>query len=347
MPQQFREFRPGQGLVVSTSNVSQNNATVHTESDLNVGAKEFTLGSSAATATATATAAATVEEEQLDSGYVNVSVYRNGERLNVPVDEAYLYDEDEAYYPEERTSDHLAWWARGVSSIPTVELSMDRSDCVAAMHRLGASNDIYTYFRKLTLEAMQEMKPDDPRHKAVPISYGNAYCLDTAATTSSFGYPSSVFKVISREDGLLHCLRRMENVKCVSAKICAQVNNRWSKFSAHPCCVKFQKCFNAQRALFFVYDYHPGAKTVTEKYLTHAEGIHSDVLPERLIWSYITQLVSAIRSIHRNGLACCCIDPNHILHTSGDRVRINCLGVFDTLEFEARKSLEEMQREDM
>lgn len=337
--QGFKEFRPGQGLVASKSAMNSK-----VESDLNVGAKEFTFGPSSTSVSVTDNTASSQQNQQPSIGYV--FVHRNGERLHVPLEEAYLYDEDENYYPENHSVDDVAWWARGVSDIPLAELSMDRSDCVAAMHRLGVTDDMYTHFRNMAIEAMQEMKPDDPRHKAVPISYGNAYCLDTAATASSFGYPSSVFKVISREDGLLYCLRRLENVKCVSIKICSQVNNRWSNFS-HPCCVKFQKCFIAQRAVFFVHEYHTGAKTLGEKYLTHTEGKHLQALPERLIWSYITQLVTAIRSVHRSRLACCCVEPNHILYTNGDRIRINCLGIFDALEFEARKSLGEMQREDM
>lgn len=66
-------------------------------------------------------------------------------------------------------------------------------------------------------------------------------------------------------------------------------------------------------------------------------------LPEKLLWSFIVQLLSAIRAVHASGAACRMIHPNYVLLTTGNRVRLGCMGVMDVLESETRKSLQELQ----
>lgn len=145
----------------------------------------------------------------------------------------------------------------------------------------------------------------------------------------------------------------------------------------HPGIVRWYKCFISQRALFFVHNYHAGAVTFKERFFnnnnnnnnssnTSGDNIGSGgvPLPESFIWSCVTQLVSAIAAVHGSNLAVRTLQLNHILCTqeggsgiiksnSGPfglprvRLRINCVGIVDILEFEARKTLEELQRDDM
>lgn len=145
----------------------------------------------------------------------------------------------------------------------------------------------------------------------------------------------------------------------------------------HPGIVRWYKCFISQRALFFVHNYHAGAVTFKERFFnnnnngnnssnTSGDNIGSSgvPLPESFIWSCVTQLVSAIAAVHGSNLAVRTLQLNHILCTqeggsgiiksnSGPfglprvRLRINCVGIVDILEFEARKTLEELQRDDM
>ncbi|XP_053241930.1 PAN2-PAN3 deadenylation complex subunit PAN3 isoform X4 [Podarcis raffonei] len=61
---------------------------------------------------------------------------------------------------------------------------------------------------------------------------------------------------------------------------------------------------------------------------------HAGLLPESLIWAYIVQLSSALRTIHTAGLACRVMDPTKILVTGKTRLRVNCVGVFDVLTFD-------------
>ena len=51
-------------------------------------------------------------------------------------------------------------------------------------------------------------------------------------------------------------------------------------------------------------------------------GQQAGLLPESLIWSYIVQLSSALRTIHSHRLACRVMDPTKILLT--DKSRLVC-----------------------
>jgi len=283
-------------------------------------------------------------------------------------------------------------------------------------------------YRSFHVDCASQMSPDDERYKAIPQSFVNAMPLESftssasassnvrrnnatssADTRSSFGYPSSVFKVTSVEDGRLYCLRRFDNVKCVNGKIASHVSNMWNHAVRkqhqhqqrqhrqlrqhqqhvlnHPGIVRFYKAFyvNQNRALFFIHEYYPNALTLREALygLKRGEGGKLNVnsnhrtfhpLNESIIWSYITQLVTVVKSIHSGGLAVRVLQLNHILVThdvgsgftdeamasgAGDgggehilmtnrvRLRLNCVGVADALEFESRKEVEECQKEDM
>ena len=97
----------------------------------------------------------------------------------------------------------------------------------------------------------------------------------------------------------------------------------------------------------FVYDYHPGAETLLSRHFSGPDStlpINPDgslmfpanprpgmsgglgarhrpggLMPERLIWSYIIQLSSALRVVHSAGLACRVIDPSKILMIGNSR----------------------------
>jgi len=217
-----------------------------------------------------------------------------------------------------------------------------------ALHSLGASDDLWRHQRDIQLESMRQMDPSDPRHKAIPLPYCNGYCLDASQRgRSSFGYPSATFLVTSREDGHLYCLRRFDNVRSVSPKITATVMERWTASAApqeHPGVVPFYQCFVAQRAVFFVHQYIPGARSLQERL--------GGPLSEPMLWSCIAQLVSAIRTVHASKLAVRTLKLQHILSNSDStgtrlRLRLNCLGVTDALEFEARRYVADLQERDI
>jgi len=240
-----------------------------------------------------------------------------------------------------------------------------------ALHSAGVGYELWKHYRQLSLEMQRQMDPADPLHKAVPLPYCNAYCLDRnrnsnknkkgsgpgsgsgssnrqSSSRSSFGYPSGTYQVTNRDDGQLYCLHRFDSVRSVSPKIAAAVTDRWTstrEVREHPGVVPLYLCFLAQRAVFFVHPYVPGARTL-------AERLAGQPLAEPVLWSCIVQIVSALRVIHTAGLAVRCLDASHVLSlpdasNSKLRVRLNCLGVVDALEFEARKHVGELQVQDI
>jgi len=127
-----------------------------------------------------------------------------------------------------------------------------------SLHSLGLSDDNWRYYRDLAAEETRQMDPSDPRHKAIPLPYCNAFCLDAPNlqnSRSSFGYPASTFQVVNRDDGHLYCLRRFDNVKSVNPKIAATVMEQWAGLE-HPGIATLHQCFVAQRAVFFCSPVH-------------------------------------------------------------------------------------------
>ena len=234
---------------------------------------------------------------------------------------------------------------------------------------------------------------------------------------SSFGYPGTTFRVRSGEDGRLYCLRRYDSVRCVSHKIAGAVRDAWVRAPLidpsdpgagggsasdpdrptshggggrgplldHPGLVRLYRAFVSQRAVFFVHRYHPGARTMRERFglprrsgggggggtATGPNGMGRNGLepvPEAMIWDCASQLTSAVRAVHAAGLACRTLQLEHVLCVPEGgpdlpaeggqtddgrggggalRLRINCLGVVDALEFETRHAVSDLHGDDV
>jgi PAB-dependent poly(A)-specific ribonuclease subunit 3 len=263
-----------------------------------------------------------------------------------------IADHQQLEYPHGAADN--SWQQFGPISIPA---GPPPPPTIRSLHALP--DGLWRYFRDMSFESQREMDVSDPRNKAIPPAWGNAFPLDAPTgnknVRSSFGYPISTFKVVSREDGYLYCLRRADNVRSVSNKIAQTVSDSWATAVTtqtqravldHPGLVRFFRCFVANRAVFFIHQYCPGARTLRERFFA---SNNPGPLPEGHVWSCVTQLVAAIRAVHGANLACRTLQLNHILcHGEGRiRLRINCLGMVDALEFEARKQIGELQTEDM
>ena len=68
-------------------------------------------------------------------------------------------------------------------------------------------------------------------------------------------------------------------------------------------------------ALVLVYDYHAGAETLLHKHFNHK----SLPLSEAVIWQYVIQLTSALRTLHHSGLAVRCVDMSKVLVLGSNR----------------------------
>jgi PAB-dependent poly(A)-specific ribonuclease subunit 3 len=68
---------------------------------------------------------------------------------------------------------------------------------------------------------------------------------------------------------------------------------------------------------------------------------------EKTLWSYISQISSALKTIHSSKLAARVIESNKVLLTSKNRIRLNCCGVLDMLQFDGGQNLVRHQQEDL
>ncbi|SAM09208.1 hypothetical protein [Absidia glauca] len=78
-----------------------------------------------------------------------------------------------------------------------------------------------------------------------------------------------------------------------------------------------------------------------------AMGSNTMLLPETTLWSYITQISSALKAVHGSGLASRNIDASKILVTGKNRLRINCAGIMDVLQYDGGQNVTRYQQEDL
>uniref|UniRef100_T1JCH4 PAN2-PAN3 deadenylation complex subunit PAN3 n=1 Tax=Strigamia maritima TaxID=126957 RepID=T1JCH4_STRMM len=158
---------------------------------------------------------------------------------------------------------------------------------------------------------------------------------------------------------------RLTNTKCMA------LVDMWKKLQ-HSNIVQLREVFTTkafgEHSVVFVHDYHPAAETMMARHFTggnQASGCvgaqnsqsvtslessapfgqgkagvrqNAGLLPESLIWCYVVQLSSALRTIHAAGLACRALDPTKILIVGKSRLRLNCCGIFDVLCFDPNQS---------
>ena len=95
--------------------------------------------------------------------------------------------------------------------------------------------------------------------------------------------------------------------------------------------------------LFFTHAYHPTAQTLKERFI----DLRGPLLKESLIWRIFTQLLSALRVVHRKSLAIQSIRLQHVILTSGTVARFNNVGISDVLKSEGRASISAQQSDDL
>lgn len=115
-------------------------------------------------------------------------------------------------------------------------------------------------------------------------------------------------------------------------------------------CVPLSSSNLPYQALIVCYDYHPLAVTLYDEHIksqpqpipvhrSRKDTSTPEHISEAILWSYIIQLASAIKTVHDRGLAIRTIDPTKILLTGKDgyqRIRINCCGIADVVMHDPR-----------
>ncbi|KAL7947841.1 hypothetical protein V8C42DRAFT_315844 [Trichoderma barbatum] len=187
-------------------------------------------------------------------------------------------------------------------------------------------------------------------------SYHSLVALDTTHRKNAniFGYPSWVYKATSSKNGNLYCLRRLEGFRLTNEHAIRSVKE-WKRVD-NANVVSIHDAFTTRAfgdsSLIFVQDYHPLSKTLAEAHLTPSVAAGGRFQPkppvtEQVLWGYISQISSALKSIHDNNLAARCVDVSKIILTDKNRIRLNACSVLDVVHFDVRRSIQEMQQEDL
>ncbi|ODM93128.1 PAB-dependent poly(A)-specific ribonuclease subunit PAN3 [Orchesella cincta] len=141
--------------------------------------------------------------------------------------------------------------------------------------------------------------------------------------SSSFGYPSTVYKAVNSKNGFTYCLRRIHGFRLPSGKWLGLIE-AWKQLN-HCNLIQLREIFTtkafADNSLIFVYDYFPMSDTLMARHFTRNSQLNgyvdpfstgdpavprpyshqrnsllkhqANLLPENLLWAYIVQLAHA------------------------------------------------------
>ena len=222
------------------------------------------------------------------------------------------------------------------------------------VHQLFIPNDFREELQKKSAATLQTLPNSQlPAHIE---NYHSLVPLDTNHQKSSTifgGYSTWVYKAQSSVDGNFVALRRIEGFRLTSELAIRSVQN-WKQI-INASVVRVQDAFTnrsfGDSSLIFVTDYHPLSKTLAQHHFGQGRGHrtrhNADQISELVLWSYVTQIASALKAIHSNGLAARVVDTTKILLTGKNRVRLNGCAVIDVVQHESQISQAHLQRQDL
>ncbi|KAG2202075.1 hypothetical protein INT46_002004 [Mucor plumbeus] len=172
--------------------------------------------------------------------------------------------------------------------------------------------------------------------------YHSLYPLDAHGEKSSsfYGHPSSVYKATCSVDGRTYALVRIEGFRLVN-ELAMQVVEAWRRIR-HCNIVSIREAFTT-RAFG---DSSQGQAALYNSQLQQPNG-NPRLIPETTIWSYITQIASALKAVHGSGLAARVIDPKKILITGKNRIRLSGASILDVLQYDGVLNVARQQQEDL
>ncbi|KAF1800086.1 hypothetical protein V8B55DRAFT_1544195 [Mucor lusitanicus] len=268
----------------------------------------------------------------------------------------YYYMNQQAVYPRQPLQHHLY-------SAPLPHVSN-----LAPHQRTIQSFFIPDNLREqLTQRNEAQLMTTPARDLGLPMEvhvYHSLYPLDTHGEKSSsfYGHPSSVYKATCSVDGRTYALVRIEGFRLVN-ELAMQVVEAWRRIR-HCNIVSIREAFTTRAfgdsSLVFAYDYHPCSTTLYSTYFTaqgqaalynsqlqQSNGGNPRLIPETTIWSYVTQLASALKAVHGSGLAARVIDPKKILITGKNRIRLSGASILDVLQYDGVLNVARQQQEDL
>jgi len=227
------------------------------------------------------------------------------------------------------------------------------------VHDLFMAQDLREDLQKKS-EATLRVLPTSNLPAAI-AHFHSLYPLDTSASknASLFGYPTSIYKAKSAQDGRYYALRRVEGFRLTSEAAIHTVQ-KWKQVRSAGL-VAVHEAFTTREfgdsSLILITDYHPNSKTLYEKHFTYnssrpgggasnARGQTGSYVREDILWSYIVQIAHGLKAIHSAGLAARVIHPSKILLTSKNRIRLNGCAITDIVTHESLKDIKEAQQDD-
>ncbi|KAF8154112.1 hypothetical protein B0H34DRAFT_720426 [Crassisporium funariophilum] len=238
-------------------------------------------------------------------------------------------------------------------------------------HFVPASNDL----RQLLQERSETVRGVAPIGLALPEElqgYHTFVPLEPSGANVERrkigNWHTTVYRAIRTIDGLPYVLRRVENFRMTHQAAFAPIEI-WSQIQ-HPSIASVREAFTTRsfndNSLVVVYAYYPNAKTLYDAHIKPQPpayqqpvyyGRHQQMrkqqqaqhqmLPERTLWSYITQLASAIKAVHERGQAVRMLDVTKILVTGQNRLRIGSCGIIDVLLHDTPQDMLMLQQEDL
>ncbi|EHY57233.1 PAB-dependent poly(A)-specific ribonuclease subunit 3 [Exophiala dermatitidis] len=224
------------------------------------------------------------------------------------------------------------------------------------VHDLFIPNDLREEIQKKLAATLQTLP--NSRLPSHIESYHSLVPLDTNQKSSTIfgGYTSWIYKAQSSTNGQYYALRRIEGFRLTN-ELAIRAGQAWKNVISASV-VRIVDVFTnrgfGDSSLFIVTEYHPLSKSLAEHHLlgqNWARPVRSskDQVTEPVLWSYVVQIASALRTIHSSGLAARVLEPSKILLTGKNRVRLNGCGVLDVVQFDNNNTvpLSQLQRQDL
>ena len=201
-------------------------------------------------------------------------------------------------------------------------------------------------------------------------------------STAIFGYSSWIYKALSSQDGKAYCLRQLQGkslqiIGYSSYILRSLTGNRYLGYQltnemTNECAIRsvqrswgrirnanvvsvhlaFTTSAFGDSSLIFVTDYHPLSETLAQKHFTSPSSSrfpsrHTQQIPEQTLWSYIVQIASALKAVHSEKLAARVLEPNKVLLTGENRIRLNGCAILDVVQHDTPHTIPDLQRLDL
>ncbi|KAL0477252.1 PAB-dependent poly(A)-specific ribonuclease subunit 3 [Acrasis kona] len=199
-------------------------------------------------------------------------------------------------------------------------------------------------FLMSTLNSLQQQQIKRTLPKVIQ-EYHTLYPLDSllkVGVSRGLNVTSESYKAVgSKGEGVV--LRRILNSPNVTldAERIKSIRS-WGSI-AHPNVVVLRDVITTnafgggQQDAVFIYELFYGCETLESLLKKYS------ILPEDLIWSYVVQIVSALREIHQVGAYQTGFETSRILVSPNKRLKLNCIGLVDIMGQSKPMSDEELQ----